>query len=47
MALILLFSWDLAGEDPVTFDVNLISEKIFQIKSEKKIFLNGTHPHRF
>ncbi len=34
----------LAGEDPVTFDVNLIAEKITQIKSEKKIFLNGTHP---
>ncbi|HSN08367.1 MAG TPA: serine dehydratase beta chain [Hanamia sp.] len=37
----------LAGEDPVTFDVNLISEKIAQIKSEKKIFLNGTHPLDF
>ncbi|MDE3181898.1 MAG: L-serine ammonia-lyase [Bacteroidota bacterium] len=37
----------LAGEDPVTFDVNLITEKIDQIQSEKKIFLNGTHPVDF
>ncbi len=37
----------LAGEDPVTFDVNLIIEKIDQIKSEKKIFLNGKHPIDF
>jgi len=37
----------LAGEDPVTFDVNLITEKIQQIKSEKRIFLNGTHPVDF
>lgn len=37
----------LTGEDPATFDVNLISEKIAQIKSEKKIFLNGTHPLDF
>jgi L-serine dehydratase len=37
----------LSGEDPVTFDVNLIIEKIDQIKSEKKIFLKGTHPIDF
>ncbi len=37
----------LAGEDPVTFEVNLITEKIDQIQSEKKIFLNGTHPVDF
>ncbi len=34
----------LAGEDPVTFDVNLIDDKITRIRSEKKIFLNGSHP---
>jgi L-serine dehydratase len=33
----------LCGEDPVTFDVNLISEKIQNIKSEQKLQLNGTH----
>jgi L-serine dehydratase len=33
----------LSGDDPVTFDVNLISEKIGEIKSEKKLLLNGTH----
>ncbi len=37
----------LGGEDPVTFDVNLITEKIQQIKSEKRIFLNGAHPIDF
>ena len=37
----------LSGDDPVTFDVKLINEKIDQIKSEKKIFLNGTHPIDF
>lgn len=37
----------LAGEDPVTFDVDLINEKIAQIQTEKKIFLNGTHPVDF
>jgi L-serine dehydratase len=33
----------LSGDDPVTFDVNLISEKINFIKSEQKLSLNGTH----
>ena len=33
----------LSGDDPVTFDVNRISEKINQIKEDKKLFLNGTH----
>lgn len=33
----------LSGDDPVTFDVNLISEKMDQIKEDKKLFLNGTH----
>lgn len=33
----------LSGDDPVTFDVNLISEKISNIRSEKKLLLNGTH----
>lgn len=37
----------LTGEDPVTFDVNLITEKIQQIKSEKRILLNGAHPIDF
>lgn len=37
----------LSGDDPVTFDVNLISEKIDQIKTEKKIFLNGIHEIEF
>ncbi len=33
----------LKGEDPVTCDVHLINEKINQIKSDKKILINGTH----
>src|SRR5665213_713523 len=33
----------LSGDDPVTFDVNLISEKISSIRSDKKLVLNGTH----
>ncbi|HXR83494.1 MAG TPA: L-serine ammonia-lyase [Hanamia sp.] len=33
----------LSGDDPVTFDVSLISEKILQIKNDKKLLLNGTH----
>ena len=33
----------LSGDDPVTFDVKLISEKISNISREKKLFLNGTH----
>ena len=37
----------LSGEDPVTFEVNRIWEKIEDIKSEKKIFLNRTHPLTF
>lgn len=37
----------LCADDPVTFDVNLISEKIQNIKSEQKLFLNGTHQIAF
>lgn len=37
----------LSGDDPVTFEVELISEKINQIKTEKKLFLNGTHEINF
>lgn len=37
----------LSGDDPVTFDVNLISQKIGQIQSEKKLILNGTHEIAF
>ena len=33
----------LSGDDPVTFDVNFISEKINTIKADKKLFLNDTH----
>ncbi len=33
----------LSGDDPVTFDVNKIDEKINSIKKEKKILLNGVH----
>ncbi|MGZ5247901.1 MAG: serine dehydratase beta chain, partial [Flavitalea sp.] len=33
----------LAGDDPVTFDVNLISDKIRQIAHSRKLVLNGTH----
>lgn len=33
----------LSGDDPVTFDVNLISGKINQIKLEKKLVLNASH----
>jgi len=33
----------LCGDDPVTFDVDKISEKINGIKSAKKLLLNGTH----
>jgi L-serine dehydratase len=33
----------LSGDDPVTFDVNRISEKIDQIRNDKKLVLNGTH----
>src|SRR6185312_7376698 len=33
----------LCGDDPVTFDVNLISEKINYIQNEQKLSLNGTH----
>ena len=29
----------LSGDDPVTFDVNFISEKINTIKADKKLFL--------
>jgi L-serine dehydratase len=31
----------LSGDDPVTFDVNLITEKIEHIKNKKKLFLNN------
>ncbi|HEU5053837.1 MAG TPA: L-serine ammonia-lyase [Hanamia sp.] len=37
----------LSGDDPVTFEVNRIDEKIAQINSDKKLFLNGTHPIDF
>lgn len=33
----------LCGDDPVTFDVNLISQKIEGIKNNKRINLNGIH----
>ncbi len=33
----------LCGDDPVTFDVNLISSKIEGIKNNKRINLNGIH----
>jgi L-serine dehydratase len=33
----------LRGEDPVRCDVSLVNEKINQIKSEKKILINGSH----
>lgn len=37
----------LSGDDPVTFDVNLIAEKIKQIKDQKRLFLNGEHEIEF
>ena len=37
----------LSGDDPVTFDVNLIAEKIDKIKTSKKLNLNGTHEINF
>ncbi len=33
----------LAGDDPVTFDVNAIDAKVADIKAMKKILLHGTH----
>src|SRR5664279_569721 len=33
----------LCGEDPVTFDVNTIDAKINDIKSTKKLLLNGQY----
>ena len=33
----------LSGEDPVTFDVNMIDAKINDIKSMKKLILNGKY----
>src|SRR3569623_1256587 len=33
----------LSGDDPVTFAVNRISEKINQIRNDKILVLNGTH----
>jgi L-serine dehydratase len=33
----------LCGDDPVTFDVNLICEKINYIQNDQKLSLNGTH----
>jgi L-serine dehydratase len=33
----------LCGDDPVTFDVSRIDEKISQIRQNKKLLLNGTH----
>jgi L-serine dehydratase len=37
----------LSGDDPVTFEVELISQKIDQIKTQRKLFLNGTHEINF
>lgn len=37
----------LSGDDPVTFEVNLITEKIKQIKDQKRLFLNGEHEIEF
>ena len=37
----------LSGDDPVTFDVNLISQKIEQIKNHKKLLLNGSFEIEF
>jgi len=33
----------LSGEDPVTFDVNMIDAKINDIKTMKKLILNGKY----
>ncbi|MBA2562916.1 MAG: L-serine ammonia-lyase, partial [Chitinophagaceae bacterium] len=33
----------LSGDDPVTFDVSKIDEKINEVKTLKKIVLNGKH----
>ncbi len=33
----------LSGDDPVTFDVNMIDSKISDIKITRKLILNGTH----
>jgi len=37
----------LCGDDPVTFDVNLIHEKINSINRNQKLLLDGTHPITF
>ncbi|MEO6838424.1 MAG: L-serine ammonia-lyase [Ginsengibacter sp.] len=37
----------LSGDDPVTFDVNLISQKIEQIKNQRKLLLNGSYGIEF
>ena len=37
----------LCGDDPVTFDVNLIYEKINSINRNQKLLLDGTHPITF
>lgn len=37
----------LCGDDPVIFDVNLISEKIKSINEKQELPLNGTHPITF
>lgn len=37
----------LSGDDPVTFDVNLISQKIEQIKNQRKLLLNGSYEIEF
>ncbi|MFT3933484.1 MAG: L-serine ammonia-lyase [Chitinophagaceae bacterium] len=37
----------LSGDDPVTFDVNNINNKINQIGADKKMLLNGNHPIDF
>jgi L-serine dehydratase len=37
----------LSGEDPVTFDVTQLNNKIQQIKTDKVLLLNGTQPIAF
>lgn len=37
----------LSGDDPVTFEVNLINQKIEQIKNQKKLFLNNAFEIEF
>ena len=37
----------LSGDDPVTFDVNMITQKIEQIKNQRKLFLNCSYEIEF